>query len=105
EDRWHPLWLVNKHTQPLTLAEQKIILKSRRENPDADDKRLDAQEQLNLVKAKGKTQAMAIKKAQEDVAQIGRMGHFGPTQEPSEPNEPSPTTPMPIIIAELDEDI
>ena len=108
EDRWHPLWLVNKHTQPLTLAEQKMILKSRRLNPDADDKRLDAQEQLNRVKAEGKKQARAIQRAQEDVAQNERMAHFGPTQEPSEPNasgNTKSTMPMPIIIAELDEDI
>jgi hypothetical protein len=108
EDRWHPLWLVNTHTQPLTLAEQKMILKSRRLNPDADDERLDAQEQLNLVKAEGKKQARAIKRAQEDVAQNERMAHFGPTHEPSDlsgPSDAKSATPMPIIIPELDEDI
>lgn len=105
KDHWHPLWLVNPHTEPLTLAEQKMILKARREDTDADDKRLDAQEQLNIIKAKGKKEAKAIQKAQEDVAQLERMGHFGPTQAPSEPDDAKPTTPMPIIIAELDEDI
>ncbi|MEB0065063.1 Mu transposase C-terminal domain-containing protein [Pseudomonas sp. RTC3] len=104
-DHWHPLWLVNKQTQPITLAEQKLILKSRRLDRDPDDKRLSAQEQLDCVKAEGKKQGRAILRAQEDVAQIEGMGHFGPTQEPNEPSDTKSTTPMPIIITELDEDI
>ncbi|MFY1031211.1 Mu transposase C-terminal domain-containing protein [Pseudomonas asiatica] len=102
---WHALWLVNKQTQPLTLAEQKLILRSRFADEEPDLKRLDAQEQLNRVKLEGKKQARAIRKAQEDVAQIDRMGHFGNSQEPPNP-EVSVTPPtLPIIILELDEDI
>ncbi|MNN09071.1 hypothetical protein D3C81_1219430 [compost metagenome] len=104
-DEWHALWLVNEQTQPLTLAEQKLILKSRFADEDSDRKRLDAQEQLNRVKQEGKVQARAIRRAQEDVAQIDRMGHFGNSQKPPEPETGANPTTLPIIILELDEDI
>ncbi|AKT30778.1 Mu transposase C-terminal domain-containing protein [Pseudomonas syringae pv. actinidiae] len=108
EDKWWPLWLVNEQTQPLTLAEQKVILKARREDPGPDHKRIDAQEELERAKKLGKKEFRDIQRAQEDVAQNERMGHFGPTHEPNDPNVPSDAesaAPMPIIIPELDEDI
>lgn len=105
EDKWHPLWLVNKQTQPLTLAEQKVILKARRKDPGPDNKRNDAQGELERAKKLGKKEFKDIQRAQEDAAQIDRMGHFGPTQEPSDPSDTKSATPMPIIIPELDEDI
>lgn len=105
-DYWHPLNIVNKQDAAKTLSEHKLILKARRQDRDADNKRFDAHQALNGEKAKGKNEHQAIIRAQEDVAQIERMGHFG-TPKPATSDEVPAASDEPyvIVVLEMDEDL
>lgn len=102
---WHPLNIVNQQDSAKTLSEQKLILKARRADQSADQKRFDAQAELNRQKDMGKKERRAILRAQEDVAQHERQGHFKSASEPSQPETSTPRNALPVVIMELDEDL